>query len=380
MLADQSTGLLEPGAVALADLNGDGIPDLIVANSGSNNVLIYPGLGNGQFGPAINDGNGYFVGTNPVGITVAYLTGALPDLVVADEGSNQVSILLNTSQPGGAISFAAGPRLNSGGSGPVSTVVGNFTGGPYPDLLVTNSESNDVTLLPGVGQGFFNDQDPRIYSVGTDPVTSFVGNFNGQPDLVTVNAGSNDLTVISGFEGSNAGREHDRLRRRGPDDGLRFQRRRRLRGPGGGQHRRRCAGLVRRRAGRAGPGLGGGGAGRARSDGAGVLGADGRLGGILRGDGGAGGCGSGGLEPLDRARNGDGDGARETPRSPSSVPADGDGDSRRVAHIAVLGPTLGDGDVGASPGSPSSVQLVALHDTSLPLVGDGADADARGRE
>ena len=56
VLANQSTGLLDPGAVKLADLNGDGIPDLIVANSGSNNVLIYPGLGNGQFGPAINGG------------------------------------------------------------------------------------------------------------------------------------------------------------------------------------------------------------------------------------------------------------------------------------------------------------------------------------
>ena len=201
ILANQSTGLLDPGAVALADLNGDGIPDLIVANSGSNNVLIYPGLGNGQFGPAINDGNGYFVGTNPVGITVAELTGALPDLVVADEGSNQVSILLNQSQKGGAIAFSAGPRLDSGGLGPASTVVGNFTGGKFPDLLVTNSQSNDVTLLPGVGQGFFNDTDPRTYSVGTDPGPTFVGNFNGQTDLVTVNAGSNNLTLISAFSG-----------------------------------------------------------------------------------------------------------------------------------------------------------------------------------
>ena len=209
VLANQSTGLLDPGAVALADLNGDGIPDLIVANSGSNNVLIYPGLGNGQFGPAINDGNGYFVGTNPVGITVNDLTGQTwpdgrprLDLVVADKGSNQVSILLNQSQPGGAISFSAGPRLNSGGTGPVSTVVGNFTGGALPDLLVTNSQSNDVTLLQGVGQGFFNDTNPRTYSVGTDPVSTFVGNFNGQTGLVTVNSGSNDLTLISGFEGS----------------------------------------------------------------------------------------------------------------------------------------------------------------------------------
>ena len=97
-------GLARPGAVVLDDLNGNGIQDLIVANSGSNNVLIYPGLGNGRFGPAINGGHGYFVGTNPVGITVAYLTGALPDLVVADKGSNQVTILLNQSQ-GGNIAF-----------------------------------------------------------------------------------------------------------------------------------------------------------------------------------------------------------------------------------------------------------------------------------
>ena len=203
-LANQSTGLLDPGAVALADLNGDGIPDLIVANSGSNNVLIYPGLGNGQFGPAINGGNGYFVGTNPVGITVAYLTGALPDLVVADKGSNQVSILLNQSQVGGAISFSAGPRLNSGGIGPVSTLVGNFTGGLYPDLLVTNSQTDDVALLKGVGQGFFDDTNPPTVPVGVNPVTSIVGNFNGQPDLLTVNSGSNDLTLISGFNGPDA--------------------------------------------------------------------------------------------------------------------------------------------------------------------------------
>ena len=203
VLGDQATGLLSPGAVALADLNGNGIPDLIVANSGSNNVLIYPGLGNGQFGPAVNGGHGYFVGTNPVGITVAYLTGALPDLVVADKGSNQVSILLNQSQPGGAISFIAGPRLNSGGTGPVSTVVGYFTpGSAYQDILVSNSGTNDVALLPGVGGGFFNDQNPQTFPVGDDPGLLFVGSFDGKPDLVTVNAGSNDLTLISDFLGS----------------------------------------------------------------------------------------------------------------------------------------------------------------------------------
>ncbi len=206
VLDNQSTGLLDPGAVTLADLNGDGIPDLIVANSGSNNVLIYPGLGNGQFGPAVNGGHGYFVGTNPVGVTVADLTGEkFPngeprlDLVIANEGSNDVSILLNQ----GDLRFTPGERLRPGGSGPVSTIVGYFTSDVYPDLLVTDSGSNDVRLLPGVGQGFFNDTDPTIYAVGTNPVTSFAGNFDGRTDLVTVNAGSNDLTMISGFNSPN---------------------------------------------------------------------------------------------------------------------------------------------------------------------------------
>ena len=161
MLADQSTGLLDPGAVALADLNGDGIPDLIVANSGSNNVLIYPGLGNGQFGPAINGGQwllrrhqpGRDHGGQPHRRTCP--TWWSPTRAPTRSRS------CSTSRRGGDISLRGGPAAEFRRLGPVSTVVGNFTGGAYPDLLVTNSGSNDVTLLPGVGQGFFNDHEPH---------------------------------------------------------------------------------------------------------------------------------------------------------------------------------------------------------------------------
>jgi hypothetical protein len=202
VLGNESTGLLSPGAVTLADLTGNGIKDLIVANSGSDNVLIYPGLGNGQFGPAVNGGHGYFVGTNPVGITVADLLGnGKLDLVVADKGSNQVSILLNQ----GSFQFTAGPRLKSWGNGPVSTVLGHFTGTSHLDMLVTNSQSNEVALLPGVGQGFFNDStQPTMFAVGSQPGPTFVGTFDGRPDLVTVNTGSNDLTLISDFPSADA--------------------------------------------------------------------------------------------------------------------------------------------------------------------------------
>ena len=82
-----------------------------------------------------------------------------PDLVVANKGSNDVSILLNQPQ-GNSLTFTPGPRLKAG-SGPVSTVVQDVNGDGKPDVLVSNSLSNNVMLLPGVGGGFFNDQTPR---------------------------------------------------------------------------------------------------------------------------------------------------------------------------------------------------------------------------
>jgi hypothetical protein len=205
VLGDLSTGLLSPGAVTLADLNNNGILDLVVANSGSNNVLVYPGLGNGTFGPALNNGLGFATGTDPVGITVADLTGnGRPDLIVANKGSNDVSILIN-EPVGNSFTFVPGPRLEAG-VGPVSTAVADMNGSGVPDLLIANSGSNNVYLLPGIGNGFFNDQSPVVFPVGANPSSLFVGQFTSGQGLqvATVNTGSNDVTLISNLGSSSA--------------------------------------------------------------------------------------------------------------------------------------------------------------------------------
>src|SRR5262249_56535394 len=132
------SGLLSPGAVQLADMNGDEIKDLVVANSGSNNVLVYPGIGDGQFGAALNGGHGYFTGTNPTGITIADLNGdGRLDLLTANTGSNDVSILFNTKE-GTGFTFTPGPRLKVG-EGPITTVVNDVNGDGIPDLFVADS-------------------------------------------------------------------------------------------------------------------------------------------------------------------------------------------------------------------------------------------------
>ena len=169
-----SKGLLAPGAVKLADLNGDGIPDLIVANSGGNNVLVYPGLGNGQFGPALNGGQGFFTGTNPVGVTVADLNGA------ARPGGRRQGFQRRHHPPQSSdgrrrLHVRAGPaaqpedghaaRDRARGDGD-RAVTGRR---PVEPRWSANSGSNQVWLIPGVGGGFFNDQNPTIFPVGNQP-------------------------------------------------------------------------------------------------------------------------------------------------------------------------------------------------------------------
>ncbi len=165
--------LLAPGAVQTFSVPGDPNPYLVVANSLGNNVLVY------HYNPsaaAFRFAASYQVGDNPVSVTVATLTASgLPDLLVANEGSNDVSVLVAALDPA-TKEWTATPyqRLSSGGSGPLSVAVVN-AGSPHgADLLVTNSNGM-VALLTGIGSGgqgtgFFRDTNTALIDLGC-PVT-----------------------------------------------------------------------------------------------------------------------------------------------------------------------------------------------------------------
>ncbi len=200
VLQQYQQGILAPGAVA--EVVVQGTPYLVVANGGENDVLIYRGRGDGTFDP-----NAVAVpaGTDPVGLTVAYLRSrTVPDVVVANKGSNDVSVLFGTAS-GGAWTLTAGPRLQSGGLGPTSVLVEDVTGPAgtpdgTPDLVVSNGQSGNVSVIPGVGNGFFNDGPTHLVRV---PTPGEVFPLPGSPaGGAVLDAGAGGVFLISDLGGA----------------------------------------------------------------------------------------------------------------------------------------------------------------------------------
>ena len=132
-----------PMSVAAADLDGDGDQDLAVANQLSNNVTILRNGGKGNF---VEPGSSpEAAGDWPQSIAVADLDGdGDPDLAVANPVSNKVTILRND---GGGNVVEPGSSPEAAGSFPCSVAAADLDGDADPDLAVANLYSANVTIL-----------------------------------------------------------------------------------------------------------------------------------------------------------------------------------------------------------------------------------------
>ncbi|MFN0109640.1 MAG: FG-GAP-like repeat-containing protein [Blastocatellia bacterium] len=134
------------------------------------------------------------VGQLPFAVAVADLNlDTKQDLVIPNEGTNNISVLLGN----GAGGFAS-PTNITVGAAPRYVAVGDFNLDGKPDLAVANWQSHDVTVLLGNGTGSFASS--ANFGVGNAPRFVATNDFNldGKPDLVTANSGSADLSILLG--------------------------------------------------------------------------------------------------------------------------------------------------------------------------------------
>jgi hypothetical protein len=194
--ADPGTGYY-PIAIVVTDFNGDGIPDLAIANYQSNTVTVLLGKGDGTFTAAPT----LTTGSDPYALAVADFNGdGIPDLAVVNDiggygSTSNVTVFLGKGD-GTFTTVASNPSVGSGGE---SIVAGDFNGDGIQDLAVANFYSNSVTILLGNGDGTFTSA-PISPPVRNAPHGMVAADFNGDGklDLALMDFNRDTVTVLLG--------------------------------------------------------------------------------------------------------------------------------------------------------------------------------------
>jgi hypothetical protein len=188
-----------PGSVVIADFTGDGQLDLATANTTTMyNVSVLPNTGSG-FGPAVVY-TAVAAGAPRAIASGDFNSDGRADVAVANnaQGANSVSVLLQTA--GGA--FGTTSQFATGAQ-PYSVIAGQLDGLGGIDLATPNSGSgaNSVSVLTGDGTGMFMTSSPL--AVGTLPRAVASGDLSGdgRADLAAVNFTGNSVSVLRGTAG-----------------------------------------------------------------------------------------------------------------------------------------------------------------------------------
>lgn len=183
-------------ALAVADVNGDGRPDVIVSDgSGATmGVRVLLNKGDGTLADDLAYPSATAGGTGPVAVTLADIDGdGMPDIVTADGSAGTVSILLNN----GDGTFATPLTLTVGGQ-LVAVAVADLNGDGFPDLVVADAHNNCVKVLLNNGDGTFADAVPL--RVGSQPVALVLADVDGDGhlDILVADQGDDTAAVLLG--------------------------------------------------------------------------------------------------------------------------------------------------------------------------------------
>ena len=246
-----------PGSIESADFNNDKFPDLAITSETDSSVTVLLGDGKGKFKEVA--GSPFFAGPQPNDISINdFNKDGNPDLAFANHEQKYLTVLLGngkgyfTNAPGSPFPVEGIPHTHgiatgdfnkdgwldlvtdSWGNDQVEVLFGDslhifktpgafFKVGKRPyqrlrvadlnnddadDIVTTNTEGNNATILLSNGKGAFDEAPGSPFSCGDNPFSIAIGDINadGKPDLAVINSpasmaegrGKNGMTVLLG--------------------------------------------------------------------------------------------------------------------------------------------------------------------------------------
>ncbi|MGA8440528.1 MAG: FG-GAP-like repeat-containing protein [Candidatus Sulfotelmatobacter sp.] len=182
------------------DLNGDGMPEIVSANCGFDDLIIYVNNGNGTFQPGVT----YAFGTNSPyllgeAVTIADVNGdGKNDIISSNFDGGDVTVMLGVGN--GTVQLPA-VGYSTGGSPHTSALVADFNGDGFMDIVVPD-DNFSFAYLPGYGDGTFRaamdffSPVPDTGRAFSEVIASADLNGDGYPDLVVGNCCDGGITVF----------------------------------------------------------------------------------------------------------------------------------------------------------------------------------------
>ena len=189
-LPDEGSVGREVRAAAAADLDGDGEVDLVgISRQDNRGTILFRNPNR-----ALRERFTLATGTKPADMALTDLdTNGIEDIIVANEGSGDLSIFMNFGQR--QLPALAPVRLPAGSLGAPALASGDVDGDGRPDIAVSLSGSATVTLFLNVGSTLVM---AGSYAVGAEPRDVALGHLNGDAvlDIVTANRGADTFSVL----------------------------------------------------------------------------------------------------------------------------------------------------------------------------------------
>ncbi len=187
-----------PNSIAIGDLDGDGVPDIVTANSAADlissgpdtvTVLIRTSSG------TIKSRTDYTIGKGPDAVSLGDVNrdGRL-DIVTANYTDNSITVLLGNGDGsfGNRVDFPAG-------KGAYALTLGDLNSDGKLDVVTSNLVDHSLSILLGNGDGTFAGHEDLPGTTAGDSAV-FLGDVNGDGklDIVTESASGFTISVLLG--------------------------------------------------------------------------------------------------------------------------------------------------------------------------------------